>query len=130
MIPFIAPIAARLAAWWVKPLLTLIAVSAVVAALLWYRHSLVEQGRGEGRAEVQGSWDAAVRESKRLQAQANTVATAELVKIVEVEKRVYQDRIKKVIQYVPAPATTCPTDADFERLFNDAASPASGAGAK
>jgi hypothetical protein len=106
------------------------ALVAVVAALLWYRASLVEQGRVEGRAEVQERWDKAVQQAKDQQAQSNTVATAELVKIVEVEKLVYQDRIKKVTEYVPAPATSCPNDPDFERLFNNTASPAGGASAK
>jgi sugar phosphate permease len=106
------------------------ALVAIVAALLWYRASLVEQGRVEGRTEVQAQWDKAVQQAKDQQAQANTAATAELVKIVEVEKLVYQDRIKKVNVYVPAPATSCPIDADFERLFNNTASPAGGAGAK
>lgn len=110
---------------WVKPVAVAVTVTAVLAGLLWYRAALIQRGRDEVRAK----WQLSIKQAQDAQAKANTTATAETVKIIEVEKLVYRDRIQKVKSYVPTPATSCPVDADFKRMFN-VASPARSASAE
>ena len=93
-----------------------VVVLAVVAGLLWYRASLIN----DGRAQVQAQWDDAIERARLLQAAANASATTEYVRAAQTAQTVYRDRIKEVIKYVPNPNTSCPADLEFERLYNAA----------
>ena len=113
---------------WIAPykwLAMAAAVLTVVAGLLWYRASLIN----DGRAQVQAQWDDAIERARLLQAAANATATTEYVQAAQTAQTVYRDRIKEVIKYVPIENTSCPVDPEFERLYN-AASAAGQPGAK
>ena len=99
---------------WAKPVAIALAVATVVGAALWYRASLIEKGRDEVRAEWKTANDTAVA----AQATKNTTATARLATKTAEQKTIYKTRIEEILVYVPAPNTTCPSDVDFERLYN------------
>lgn len=91
--------------------------AAVAGSAMWYRTSLIEKGREEVRAE----WKKASAQAQTEQDQKTDAAEKTLTVEVEVVRTVYRDRTKEVIKYVPAPATHCPADDEFVRLFNGTA---------
>lgn len=90
-------------------------VVALVGGLLYYRHSLIAQGR----AECEEAHRVAAEEAAKTQQGQNEQATKEVIVTETVTETKYRDRIKEVIRYVPQAGTVCPADADFLRLFND-----------
>lgn len=90
----------------------------VILALLAAFLGIHYYGITKGRAEVHAEWDKAKAEAQATQEAQTDAAVETLVQEVEVIKTVYRDRIKEVKVYVPSPATTCPADPDFVRLFN------------
>ena len=92
----------------------------VLLALLLALWGLHRHGVNTGRAEVRAEWDQAKASAEAAQEQRTEQAAETLVQEVEVIRTVYRDRTKEVIKYVPSPATVCPADAEFVRLFNGA----------
>lgn len=90
-------------------------VAALVGGFLWYRHSLIEQGR----AECEEAHRVAAEAAAKTQQGQNEQATKEVIVTETVTETKYRDRIKEVIRYVPQTGTVCPADADFLRLFNN-----------
>lgn len=97
----------------------LVLIVAGVFGVRAYNESL----REEGRAEIRAEWKAFNETAQVKQDEQIDTADAGLTVEKEVIKRVYIDRIKKVNVYVPEPATACPADPDFVRLFNAADKP-------
>lgn len=93
----------------------LVCVAVVIGAFLWYRHSLIAQGR----AECEEAHRVAAEEAAKTQQGQNEQATKEVIVTETVTETKYRDRIKEVIRYVPQAGTFCPADADFLRLFNN-----------
>lgn len=93
----------------------------VLLALLLALWALHQHGVNAGREEVRAEWDKAKQTAQAVQDQRTELAADTLVQEVEVIRTVYRDRTKEVIKYVPNPATVCPADSDFVRLFNGAA---------
>jgi hypothetical protein len=96
-------------------------VLGLLAALGAATNAVHSAGVDKGRAEVRAEWNTAREAAQTEQDQKTDAADVELIREVEVIRTVYQDRTEEVIKYVPAPATHCPADADFVRLFNGAA---------
>ena len=99
---------------WARPVAIALAVATVVGTALWYRASLIEKGRDEISAEWKTANDTAVA----VQATKNTTATAQLATKTADQKTIYKTRIEEILVYVPTTNTACPSDADFERLYN------------
>jgi len=94
---------------------------AVLLALLAALWGLHRHGYNAGAADVRAEWEEAKAAAQAVQDARTEQAAETLVQEVEVIRTVYRDRTKEVIKYVPAPATVCPADAEFVRLFNGAA---------
>jgi len=94
---------------------------AVLLALLAALWGLHRHGYNAGAADVRAQWDQAKAAAQAAQDTRAEQAAQTLVQEVEVIRTVYRDRTREVIKYVPAPATVCPADAEFVRLFNGAA---------
>jgi hypothetical protein len=90
-------------------------VLALIAAFLWYRNSLIQ----EGRAECQEAQRVVAAEAEKIQQGQNEQATKEVIVTETVTQTKYRDRIQEVIRYVPQAGSVCPADPDFLRLFND-----------
>jgi hypothetical protein len=93
----------------------LVCVAVVVGGFLYYRHSLIAQGR----AECQEAQRVAAAEAEKIQKGQNEQATKEVIVTETVTQTKYRDRIQEVIRYVPQAGSVCPADPDFLRLFND-----------
>ena len=93
------------------------AVLLALLAALWGIH---RHGYSAGAAAVRAEWDQAKATAQATQDAKTEQAAETLVQEVEVIRTVYRDRTKEVIKYVPSPATVCPADADFVRLYNAA----------
>lgn len=88
---------------------------AVSAGVLWWRSSLI----ADGRALCEEEHRIALAKAQKAQGEENTVATKEVIKVETLIETKYRDKIKEVIKYVPSPATPCIADADFLRQFNE-----------
>jgi len=95
-------------------------LGAVLLALLAALWGIHRHGYSAGAAAIRAEWDQAKATAQATQDAKTEKAAEALVQEVEVIRTVYRDRTKEVIKYVPAPATVCPADADFVRLFNGA----------
>jgi hypothetical protein len=93
----------------------LVCVAIVVGGFLYYRHTLIEQGR----AECEEAHRIAAEAAAKTQQGQNEQATKEVIVTETVTETKYRDRIQEVIRYVPQAGTVCPADANFLRLFND-----------
>jgi hypothetical protein len=103
--------------WLIGGFAMLVLIVAGVFGVQAYNEGL----REEGRAEVRAEWKAANETAQAKQDEQIDTADAGLTVEKEVIKKVYIDRIQKVNVYVPSPATACPADPDFVRLYNSTA---------
>ncbi|HSH49485.1 MAG TPA: hypothetical protein VK991_12945 [Halomonas sp.] len=82
---------------------------AAIAAFLWYRTSLIEQGREQARAKVERAI-----EQQRAVAEEN----AAIYESQRAERQIeYRDRAHEVVKYVPTDNTACDWSDDARRVF-------------